>query len=270
MTEADAVASSPGPITRTSLVADLSALGVRAGSVLMVHSSLSSLGWVVGGAQTVVEALLDVVGPDGTIVMPTQTGQLTDPALWSNPPIPDEWVDEVRANMPVFDPALTPTRAMGQIVEVFRHVAGVVRSPHPTVSFAACGPSAHQVCSEHPLTNQFGETSPLARMYELDATVLLLGVGHGNNTSLHLAETRAEWPSKSLSADCAKVMVDGVATWVDFDELRPDESDFDTIGDAFAATGRQIQGRVGQATALLMRQRDIVDFGVGWISANRR
>jgi aminoglycoside 3-N-acetyltransferase len=142
VSEEEAIARVDRPATVASLVADLRSLGVTAGMTVMVHSSLSRLGYVAGGAQAVVQALLEAVGTDGTIMMPTHSGDLTDPAPWTSPPIPAAWWDIVRNEMPAFDIRLTPTRGMGAIVECFRHVRGVRRSAHPTVSAAAVGPNA--------------------------------------------------------------------------------------------------------------------------------
>src|SRR5919199_5368773 len=103
--EAAAVARSRSPVTRVSLGDDLLRLGVRRGAVLLVHTSVSALGWVCGGAQAVVEALLDAVGADGTLVVPTHTNNNSDPADWQNPPVPQAWWPVVRAHMPAFDPA---------------------------------------------------------------------------------------------------------------------------------------------------------------------
>lgn len=139
-----------GPlVTRDTLVAELHSLGVRPGETLLVHSSLSSLGWVNGGPVAVVQGLLDALGPDGTLVVPTQSGDLSDPALWSDPPVPEEWWSAIRATMPAYDPLVTPSRGVGVIPETVRTWPGALRSAHPQTSFAALGPRAAEVVEAH-------------------------------------------------------------------------------------------------------------------------
>lgn len=267
--ETDVIAATGTPVTKRTLLADLASLGVAAGDIVMVHSSLSALGWVAGGPQTVVEALREAVGVGGTIVMPTQSGNLSDPANWSNPPVPAAWVSTLREELPVFDPDLTPTRGMGEIVECFRHHRSTRRSAHPLVSVAANGPAAAEIVGDHRLSPSLGEGSPLATLYELDAQVLLLGVGHGSNTSMHLAEYRADWEGKTAHQQGVPALVDGARTWVTYEDLSLEDDDFERIGQEFAATGGEVQGLVGAATARMSRQRAIVDFAVDCISRNR-
>jgi aminoglycoside 3-N-acetyltransferase len=95
-------------------------------------------------------------------------------------------------------------------------------------------------------------------------------VGHGNNTSLHLAEYRADYPGKARITQGAPMTVDGQRRWVTYLDIDNNSDDFDALGDDFAATGRQREGQVGRGRALLMRQRDIVDFGVEWFPRHRR
>lgn len=263
------IVASDGPVTTASLGVDFERLGILRGDLLMVHSSLSALGWVAGGAHGVVQALMEAVGDDGTLVMPTQTGQLSDPADWDNPGVPPEWVETIRAEVPAYDPHLTPTRGMGQVVECFRSHPEVIRSPHPHVSFAALGPLANELMDNHPLTPSLGETSPLARMYDRGAKVLLLGVTHANNTSLHLAEYRASWPGQRQASHGGPMLVDGARQWVSYEDKEHDDSDFGALGEAFAATGAESQGPCGHGLGRLFAQRAAVDFAVAWISANR-
>lgn len=235
----------------------------------MVHSSLSRLGYVAGGAHAVVVALVETLGPAGTLVMPTHSGDLSDPASWRNPPVPEGWWEQIRAAMPAFDPALTPTRQMGAIVECFRHVAGVRRSNHPTVSAAAIGPNLEAIVAGHELAFGLGESSPQARLYDLNGWVLLLGVSHENNTSLHLSEFRAEFPDKPWTTHSSPIHIDGERRWVTYDDLEEGSDDFEQIGEDFAAAGLEIRGKVGAGTARLCRARDIVDFGVRWMETHR-
>jgi aminoglycoside 3-N-acetyltransferase len=265
-----AAAKSGHLVTPASIASDLHSLGVEPGMLLNVHSAMSKLGFVVGSAQTAVDGLLQAVGPVGTLMMPTHSAQLSEPANWRNPPAPEEWWEQIRAEMPAYDPAHTPTRTMGAIPELFRTYPGVLRSAHPQVSHAAIGPLAAEIVAEHPLESLFGDRSPIGKLYKLDGWVLLLGVGHGNNTVLHLAEDRAEFPSKRTHLEGAPLLVDGERRWQPFYPLAVSDEDFPEVGEAFARTGQERTGQVGSASARLMRARTVVDFATDWIAANRK
>ncbi len=270
MPEAAIISHHNLPLTVDTLAEQLRISGLRAGQTILVHSSMSKMGWVVGGAQAVIQALLRVLGADGTLMMPTHTTHNTDPANWSNPPVPETWVPIIRAHTPAFDPATTPTRAMGVIPELFRTWPGVVRSGHPIGSFAAYGPHATKLTQDHHLLDMFGDSSPLGKLYEMDGCVLLLGVDHGNNTSLHLAENRANWAGKFFIPEATAMLVQGQREWVPFKMLALETDDFNTLGDAYEAqTGLQ-RGHVGEAVVRLIRQRPLIDFAVKWIEANRK
>ena len=269
LSEAEVIAGTVAPATTSTLLRDLRALGVRDGDTLIVHSSFSRLGWVVLGPVAVVDALRAAVGKNGTLVMPTHSSDLGEPSYWSMPPVPEAWWPIIRAESPVFDAATTPTRNMGAIVDAFRTVPGALRSAHPRYSFAALGPNARLITEGHELAYGLGEASPLARCYDLEARVLLLGVGHANNTSLHLAEQRASWPSKTTITQGSAQLVDGERAWVTYEEWKENDSDFERIGGDFAASGGQIEGSVGAARALLMSQRELVDFSVKWMTQRR-
>lgn len=264
MTETETIARADTPRTRASLAADLRALGVQVGDVLLVHASLSSLGWVAGGPVAVLQALQDVLTPAGTLVMPTFSLDLTDPQGWRNPPVPESWWATIRAQTPAFDPARTPTRDMGRVAELFRTWPDVRRSDHPHSSFAAWGRHAGPVTADHSLAFSLGERSPLARIYDLNGRVLLLGTD--NNTSLHLAEVRSgKRPTVPFSGP---ILVGGERQWVTFDEADYDEEAFPPVKAAFEASGAVTIGKVGSATAKLMSQRALVDFAVNWWTAS--
>ncbi|MYK18231.1 AAC(3) family N-acetyltransferase [Candidatus Poribacteria bacterium] len=259
--------------TVESLQVDFKALGIERGMVLLVHSSLSAMGWVCGGAVAVILALQEVLGEVGTLVMPTHSTDLSDPSQWENPPVPESWWQIIRETMPAYDPDLTPTRSMGKIAETFRKQKNVLRSVHPQSSFCASGPQASYIISNHSLAFGMGENSPLARIYDLDGSVLLLGVGHSSNTSIHLAEYRADFPTKRVVQEGAPISQEGSRTWTTFEDIDVDDSDFHRLGEDFLRSdaGKVVRrGKVGIANCQLMPQRTIVDFAVDWLAGNRK
>ena len=267
MADSDLVPEQDLPRTRESLAADLRNLGVVAGSVLLLHSSVKALGWVCGGPVAVVQALCDALGAEGTLVVPTHTPDNSDPAGWQHPPVPQSWWPIIRAHMPGFDPMLTPSRWMGAIAEAVRTWPGARRSDHPHTSFAALGRAANEIVAGHRLDDMLGNTSPLGRVYDLDGDVLLLGVGHDSNTSLHLAEYRVAEPARTSHG--AAVLAGNERTWTTWDDVEVDEGDFDSLGVDLDATGTVTIGSVGSAECRLMRQRAAVDFAVGWFATHR-
>jgi aminoglycoside 3-N-acetyltransferase len=269
MSEEDAVKSISFPLTRTSLAEQLRACGMVEGQTVLVHMAMSKLGWIPGKAQAAIQAFLDVLGESGTLMMPTHTNENTDPAEWQNPPVPESWWQTIRDEMPAYDPALSPSREMGAVPELFRTWPDVIRSNHPVFSFAAHGPNARFLTDDHYLEHDAGDRSPLGRLYELDGYVLLLGVGHWNNSSLHLAEFRAKYPGKrNLKSGCA-MLVNGKREWVWYETLEFHTRDFGEIGSAFdEAYGLNVP-KIGNAEIRFFKQRALVDFAINWMQTNR-
>ncbi|WP_326694545.1 MULTISPECIES: AAC(3) family N-acetyltransferase [unclassified Streptomyces] len=256
-----------GPLcTRDSLAADLRTAGLRPGETVLVHSSLSALGWVCGGAETVVLALLDVLGEDGTLVVPAHSGGNSDPAEWSNPPVPEAWQPQIRASLPAYDPRTTATLGVGVIPEVVRNWPGAVRSAHPQTSFAAVGPRATQLTDGHALDCRLGEHSPLARLEEAGARVLLLGAGFDSCTAFHLAEYRI--PGQQVGNSFAAMTPAG-RRWTTVRDVPVSDDRFDELGAAFERERPVERGTVGAAEARLFPLADAVAYAGAWLAEHR-
>jgi aminoglycoside 3-N-acetyltransferase len=252
--------------TRTSLAEAFRGAGLQAGMHILMHSSMKGIGgWICGDAEAVIHALMDVITPDGTIMMPTFNANNTDPQYWKHPPVPAEWWTTIRAETPPYDPLVTTTRYMGVIPENFRRYPNVLRSSHPITSFAAWGKHAEYLTSVHPLEAGFGDESPLGRLYELGGNIFLLGVTHENNTSMHLAEHRTTRRKIMVSEGCA-MLVDGQREWVRFTEINYDDDSFEAIGKGYEAEHHPIiMGQVGRAITRLMPMRPLVDYATRWM-----
>lgn len=269
MSELEVIQRTRFPVTRHSLVDDLRTLGVTPGMTLLVHGSLSALGWVCGGAVTVIDGLIDLLGEDGTLVMPTHTSHLSDPSFWQNPPVPSDWWPEIRNTMPAFDARTTPSRYVGCLPEALRTRPGCRRSQHPQYSFAALGASAAAITADHPLHFGLGDGSPLSHIYDGDGSVLLLGVDFDRNTSLHLAEHRMQPPVGKLVRNGAPVLRDGQRVWVEVKDRELHDGDFLRLGDRCRQLNWCQTGNVGNAVCHLMPQRVLVDFAVNWFQKHR-
>ncbi len=245
--------------TSKSLARDLVELGLPRRAVVIVHTSLKAVGRVDGGPAVLIAALRRAVGPQGTIVMPTHTSGLTDPALWRHPPAPREQWDTIRAQMPVYNPATSPTRKMGVVSETFWRMPAVKRSAHPVGSVAAQGPQAEQIIADHSLDLQedMGPKGPLGRIYDLDGWVLLIGVDMRRNTSIHLAEVLAQVPHWHPFR--VPVRRQRRKVWIESGGHAGCSASFERLTPLLDARGIVQYGTVGAAASRLMRQRPLVD-----------
>ncbi|WP_066174786.1 aminoglycoside N(3)-acetyltransferase [Bacillus marinisedimentorum] len=264
MNEEKVISVSKDLVTRRSLAADLRELGLRQGMTVLVHSSLSSIGWVSGGPVAVIQGLMDAVGKDGTLVMPAHSGDYSDPADWSNPPVPEEWHQEIRDTMPAYHPGYTPARGIGTIPELFRSFPGTARSGHPQYSFSAWGKNKKMITEKHPYDYGLGENSPLGRLYDNDAMVLFLGTGYDSNTSFHLAEHLVPYRKETVTG--APVFNNGERVWETFRNIEFNDDVFEIIGQEFEQNAEVRKGKAGGADCRLFRQKAAVDFAVEWLT----
>ena len=219
----------------------LAALDIERGGVLLVHTAFSRVAPIERGPQSLIAALAAAIGPDGTLVMPSMCD--------------DDGVP--------FDPTSAACRALGIVADTFWRMPGVLRSDNPH-AFAARGPLAATITARHPVDIPHGIDSPPGRVYELGGQVLLLGVGHDCNTTVHVAEHLAG--VRYRLPKYATVMERGRPKRYDYGETDHCCERFALLDQWLA--GRQRRGTVGRAEARLARSRDIVDAALEHLREN--
>lgn len=230
------------PVTRTALTDQLRALGVTEGRVLLVHTAFRATGPVEGGPRGLISALREALGPAGTLVMPSWTGDDATP----------------------FDPATTrASDDLGVVADTFWREPGVARSGH-CFAFAAAGPHAAAILADPLPLPPHSPASPVGRVHDLDGDVLLLGVGHDADTALHLAELLAGAPYRVPKH--VTVLRDGRAVRIGYGENDHCCARFALADDWLRARGLQREGRVGHAEARLARARDVVAVARGQLA----
>ena len=229
--------SEAAPATRSDVVRQLIALGVQRGGVLLVHTAFSSVGPIERGPRGLIGALREAIGADGTLVMPSMSDDDQHP----------------------FDRDATPCIGMGIVAETFRRLPGVRRSDNPH-AFAAIGPRAATIVAPHPLDEPHGHGSPVGRVFDADGQVLLLGVGHDANTTIHLAEMLACVRYRRMK--WLATLQNGRLVRLAYGEVDHCCQRFALLDEWLDATGLQRRGIVGRGAARLMRSRDVVGVAV--------
>lgn len=250
------------------IVASLRAAGLKEGQAVFAHASLSAFGFIVGGAETVIRAILEVLGPEGTVMMPAQTWKNLDPATGVHWEEPEAWWPVLREHWPAYDPLVTPSIGMGAVAEMLRTWPGAKRSAHPARSVSAVGKHAAYLTENHDLSDIFGDDSPAGRLYKLDGQVLLFGVGYDKNTSIHLAEYRADW-AKPMSVEWSAILRNGRRERVSYETIAVDDSDFVALGKAWESESGTRAVNLGSGNIRCFGQRAFVDWSVRWITRNR-
>lgn len=244
-------------LTKKDLMKNFIELGIKPGMILEVHGSLSSFGYVVGGAQTVVDALIDVVGYSGTILMPMHCGNNTEPTFWVNPPVELGLAETIRENTPAFHKKESETMCMGVIAENLRRRDGAVMSSHPSVAYVAWGKYAKLLCNRHSLHFSLSEESPTARLYELKGFILLLGVGFNNCTALHLAEYRSD--CRPILLQGASVELEGRRVWKKYLDIDLDSDQFVLVELELREKGAMKTIKIGNSDTKLFRADVAID-----------
>jgi aminoglycoside 3-N-acetyltransferase len=257
------------PTTRSRLVRDLERLGLPRGTTVMTHTAMSAIGWVVGGSQTVVEALLERLGPDGTLCAQVSWEDIpVGHAMW-----PEPWRQAYEEECPPFDAALSAAAPYeGRIPERIRTWPGARRSAHPAAGVAAIGRDAERLTADHRLDDGFGAGTPYARVVAAGGFVLLLGAPLHAISLLHHAEALAAAPKRRITYR-VPLRRDGVAEWVALREIDvwrgafpyEEERPLAAIACAALAAGIGRTGRVGEAEAHLLPAAALTAFAVDWL-----
>jgi aminoglycoside 3-N-acetyltransferase len=264
MSELMNILNTPEFQSKDTLKKQLQALHITAGDTIMVHSSLKSMGWIAGGAQAVTEALMETVTTQGTIVMPAQSADNSDPRYWMEPPIPENWHQPFRESLPAYDPHLTALRGMGKIAECFHRDPSTKRSAHPAHSFMAWGKHADDWMIEHPIEDSFGKGSPLQKMLDANVKIVMIGTDFDSCTALHYAEFMQE--NRTTSLQGAAVVKDGMRKWVTYECVDMESDRFPEMCKSYR--GEILTGKLGLADVKITEMRPLTEFAIQWLQEN--
>jgi aminoglycoside 3-N-acetyltransferase len=235
------------------------------GDAVLVHAALRRLGPILGGPDTIVAALRDVLGPEGTILAYTD---------WQGQADIDARPDQ-RAEIAPFDPLTSRAiRDNGFWPELLRTTPGALRSGNPGASMTALGGRAQWFTENHGPDYGYGPHTPLGKLVEAGGKVLMLGAPLDTMTLLHHAEHLAAIPHRTIEYE-APLLIDGKVEWHTFREYdtgdppgEPGELAEDYMAElveAFLATGKGKRGTIGAASSVLVAAKQIVPFAVAWL-----
>ena len=233
-------------VDRKDILFSLRLMGIREGDVLLVHSSLTSIGYVQGGAEAVIDALLDAVGKSGTVVMSTLTG-------WSEP----------------FDAATSPS-AVGKISEVFRGRPDALRSLHPVHSVAAIGRQAAYITSSHVhCETGCGKGTPYLKMLELGGKVMLLGVDMDRNTIMHSLEEEIDAVYlRTLDIPAPSYIEEYKEKRFTLKKFPPGHRDFIGLTPLLRDNDALIEGRIGEAVVKVLELKQLFRIALEALAAD--
>jgi aminoglycoside 3-N-acetyltransferase len=264
------------PLTRSELVGQLRDLGLGSGGVVMVHCSLSSLGYVVGGADTVVTALLELLGSSGTLM--AMTGWEHD--AYNLHEWPPALQDAYRRDPPAFDPGVSEAaRDYGRLPERIRTWPNARHSCHPECRFSALGARAQWITADHPVNHPYGSGSPLAKLVDARGSVLMLGAPLETITLLHHAEELANVVDKKIVHYSCPVKTPSGVEWITVEDIDTsngafpyerfvrERDSFEAIAEDALRAGVGTSGAVGTSTSHLLPALELVRFAVSWIES---
>lgn len=254
------------PFTQSQLMDHLKALGLRAGQTVMLHASVNAVGDAMGGPNTILQALLDVLTPSGTLMMYAGWQDIPD-FLYE---LPEDARQIYYEHHPAFDPATSRSvRDNSVLVEFFRTWPGTQRSLNPEASIVAFGAQAAHITQNHPINYGYGAGSPLEKLVTLQGSVVMLGAPLDTITLLHYAEWRANLRHKNVIHYQCPILQDGQKVWVDVEDYNTgdhhDDYTFEEIAHEYLAQGKTPHGTVGDAETYVFDAADLTAFAVQWL-----
>mgnify|MGYP000843802928 FL=1 len=254
----DSIEKGLKPVTKKDLEQKFVDLGIQRGDIVLIHASLSSMGYVIGGPESIYNALKSVVGEEGTIVVPSQTVEISDPVNWHYPPVPVEWHDSIREDLPAYNKKLSFSKSMGSFSNFIGILPQAIRGEHPMYSFTAIGHRAAEIAPNEGFDFPFGEQSPLGKMYALKAKILMIGTNFETNTSLHLAENRL---NREVLIERSKITTTDGEEWIEFKNVDLDSyDDYLEIQKEFMKAHHVGKETLNGAELLLIDMVECVDF----------
>lgn len=250
--------------SKQEIVEQLTQLGLASDMTVEVHSKFSSAGFIIGGPAVFNDALLQVVGENGNIVMPCQDYYNTEPLFWENPPVSMNLTDKIRENTPGYDIYTSGHRLMGVLVDDIRSRKNAYHSYHPNCGFVSIGKDSKYLMSNQPLSFPLGMKSPIGKMYQMDNSyTLLIGVDYDNCTSWHLAEHMSMVRGIILQGGCIKKA--GKDIWKKY-------LDYDLNSDEFIEIGRQYEksaqvkiAKVANSVCRFFKMKEAIDFAYEYL-----
>lgn len=250
-------------IRKQDMVAQLEQLGIQKGMLLLVSADTSLMGYLLGGCQALIEALMEVVGFEGTIVMPCFTPQLLDPACKDSALKRQYWA-EAREGAYPFDKKLSEPYGSDPLVYQFLRNDAVARSYHPLYSFAAWGKYAKLICDKHPLHFALGKDSPLGKIVELNGYCLMLGCGYEGCTMFQMARYNGElFPVRIVSAP---ITTNNETQWKNMLDVELSTKHFSEIGEVLEDKHVVKTGYLGNGRCQLCSAREAVTIATSYFA----
>lgn len=266
-------------ITKKQLVTQIKKLGLGRGQTIMLHASVKSIGNIIGGPKTIINAILEILTQDGTLMMLV---------AWENSPYNifntsfqediDKWPEHKRQKCPSFNQksSKADTKKMGILSECLRTYPGSVRSRHP-LGYAAVGKLAQDILKDQQWQYREGLGSPLEKLCNAGGYVLLLGAPTETVTLLHFSENIANIQNKKIIHYKMPIIQNGKRVWKEIEEYDfvngivpwPDDY-FKSIVDEYIQENNGLQGIVGFADSYLFDANDLNNFAVNWMESHFR